>query len=269
MEKKNEDQPQKKFLLDPVYKSTLVYRPSEYYDDAAPKHSYYDEYYGAADVEAQKAEEQKAILAEGASAKRAKRRRTCSLCCCSLFYVSFLLLLAAVIVIIKLIPKDPEISVGAITIPEFVSNQTGSQQQLQASLKCGFNVTNRNSYARAIYKEMTLSAFYKNESLGRFTIEAPGPQFEQSKKMRTTVRADLPSTTTTIGAANAEALQNALGLRTVQLDLIGSVKGQFKVLGMKVKKFDTKIDCKLNVKPGDGVSSREGQNLSFSCYFDS
>ncbi|CAM6123531.1 unnamed protein product [Calypogeia fissa] len=265
-----EDPPQKRFLLDQsVYKSTLVYRPSDYYDNITPKYNYYDEYYGE-DLEAQKKEEQRAILADGAAAKRAKRRRTCSLCCCSVCYFLFILLLALAIVVIKLIPKDPAVSVGDIKITQFVFNQTGTQQQvekLQAGLSCGLNVTNRNPHATTIYQEIDLTLFYKNESLGNFSVSAPGPQFEQKRKAMTQLVEDLPTTTTTIGSANAAALTTEVANSNVQVDVTGRVKGQMKVLGMKVKKFDVTVDCKLNVSPGDG-GSKKGTVLSLSCYFE-
>jgi hypothetical protein len=230
---------QKQFYVDPVYKSNLAYRPSDY---ASPKGKYFgDEDY----LEAQ--EDEKAILADEYSMRKSRRRRSCYMCCCTLCYLLLLVLLVVAIVAFKLVPKDPAVSLGQLNVTDFEYNNTS--QQLTVNFSYNLTVSNRNPHADSLYSSINMSLFFENESLGNFSISPE--QFEQKMKTTTKVVAALPTHTTTIqDTANAAQLKSQAARKNIQMYLTGSVKGQFKVLGMKVKHIHVDIECQISMPPG-------------------
>lgn len=266
MERSADAAPQTQVLLleaPPVYKSSLVYRPSDYYNATHRGGKYYDE--DDDDVEAH-ADDEKAMLEGAGAMRKARRKRSCVLCCCTICYVVFILLLVTAILLIKLVPKVPALSLGNLNIAEFVYSQSENEDpQLKASLTFDLKVTSRNFHADTIYKEINLSLFFQDQSLGDFKA-TPQPQFVQKKKQTTSVVTDLAAgAPITIENTAADTLKTQAASSNVQVDVRGAVKGKLKVLGIEVKKFDIDITCKLNVNPGDG-KSKAAQELSLTCY---
>lgn len=195
-------------------------------------------------------------------------RRRCPRKCRCVFATVFLILFSLALLFTCLYlatrPSSPKLEVKVLNITNFKFDQVvnGGAPQVAAGLRFSLAEANPSEEPELIYDQVRIELQYQGSHLGNISISG----FKQPRQSNRTLVIELPKTLVAIeDPVDAENLRQDVSRHDVQTDLRGTVAGHYKMWGIRVKKFDLPVDCKLNMEPeNDG---RPAQLLSSSCYY--
>lgn len=188
---------------------------------------------------------------------------------CRWFFASVFLFLCSVAVVLTCLyliagPRSPMLQMEVLNVTRFKYDQgvKGGAPYVTAGLKVSLQEANPSKEAELIYDQVRMELSFQGSLLGNFSI----PGSKQSKKSNRTFVLELPETSTAIeDPADAVKFRQEMSRKNVQTDLKGAVAGHYKMFGIRVKKFDVPLDCKVNVEPEN--SGNPARLRTSICYY--